>query len=70
MNVLIKCAVLVCNEGKDNTLQFKWKWREEKLPIVDQLYRYVRGDTGMIPPSFDFNFADPHGIMLIQSKEV
>ena len=31
-----KCAVLVCNEDKKNPVEFKWKWGEEELPIVDQ----------------------------------
>ena len=36
-----KCAVVVRNEAnKVNPLTFKWKWGEDKLPIVDQ-YRYL-----------------------------
>ena len=31
-----KCAVVVCNEGKVNPVNFKWKCGEDKLPIVDQ----------------------------------
>ena len=31
-----KCAVLVCKEDKKNPVEFKWKWGEEELPIVDQ----------------------------------
>ena len=35
-----KCAVQVCNEDKKNPVEFKWKWGEEELPIVDQ-YTYL-----------------------------
>ena len=35
-----KCAVLVCNEDKKKTVEFKWKWGGEELPIVDQ-YTYL-----------------------------
>jgi len=35
-----KCAVLVCNEDKKNPVEFKWRWGEEELPIVDQ-YTYL-----------------------------
>ena len=31
-----KCAVLVCNEDKRKPVEFKWKWGEEDLPIVDR----------------------------------
>ena len=31
-----KCAVVVCNEDKENPVTFKWKWGEVELPIVDQ----------------------------------
>ena len=31
-----KCAVVVCNEAKLNTLNFSWKWGEDELPVVDQ----------------------------------
>ena len=31
-----KCAVVVCNEDKVNPINFKWKWGEDELPIVDQ----------------------------------
>ena len=36
------CAVVVavCNEDKVNLVNFKWKWGEDKLPIVDQ-YTYL-----------------------------
>ena len=34
-----KRAVLVCNEDNKNPVEFKWKWGEEELPIVDQ-YTY------------------------------
>ena len=30
------CAVVVCNEDKVNPVNFKWKWGEDELPIVDQ----------------------------------
>ena len=35
-----KCAVVVCNEDKVNPVNFKWKWREDELPTVDQ-YTYL-----------------------------
>lgn len=35
-----KCAVVVCNEDKENPVTFKWKWGEDELPIVDQ-YTYL-----------------------------
>ena len=38
--MLAKCAVLVCNEDKKKTVEFKWKWGGEELPIVDQ-YTYL-----------------------------
>ena len=34
-----KCAVIVavvCNEDNVNSVNFKWKWGEDGLPIVDQ----------------------------------
>ncbi|CAB1111959.1 GT28 [Ectocarpus sp. CCAP 1310/34] len=31
-----KCAVVVCNEDKKNPVEFKWKWGEEELPVVDR----------------------------------
>ena len=34
-----KCAIFVCNEHK-NPVEFKLKWGEEELPIVDQ-YIYL-----------------------------
>ena len=38
-----KSAILICNEDK-NPVEFKWKWGEEELLIVDQ-YTYVGGDV-------------------------
>ena len=35
-----KSAVLICNEDNKNPVEFKWKWGEEELPIVDQ-YTYL-----------------------------
>ena len=35
-----KCAVVVCNEDKVNPVNFKRKWGEDELPIVDQ-YTYL-----------------------------
>ena len=35
-----KCAVVVCNEDKVNPVNFKWKWGQEELPMVDQ-YTYL-----------------------------
>ena len=35
-----KCALVVCNEDKVNPVNFKWKWGEDELPIVDQ-YIYL-----------------------------
>ena len=35
-----KSAILVCNEDNKNPVEFKWKWGEEELPIVDQ-YTYL-----------------------------
>ncbi|CAB1102180.1 unnamed protein product [Ectocarpus sp. CCAP 1310/34] len=35
-----KCAVVVCNEDKKNPVEFKWKWGEEELPVVDR-YSYL-----------------------------
>ena len=32
---VIKSAILVCNKDNKNPVEFKWKWREEELPIVD-----------------------------------
>ena len=37
---VIKCPEVVCNEDKVNPVNFKWKWREDDLPIVDQ-YTYL-----------------------------
>ena len=34
------CAVVVCNEDEVNPVNIKWKWGEDKLPIVDQ-YTYL-----------------------------
>ena len=31
-----KCAVVVCNEDKVDPENFKWKWGEDEVPIVDQ----------------------------------
>ena len=31
-----KWAVVVCNEDNVNPVNFKWKWGEDELPIVDQ----------------------------------
>ena len=39
-----KCAVVVCNEDSVNPVTFKWKWVEEELPIVDNLYVPWRRD--------------------------
>jgi len=33
-------AVLVCNEDNKNPVEFKWKWEEDGLLIVDQ-YTYL-----------------------------
>ena len=33
-------AVVVCNEDEVNPVNFKWKWGEDELPIVDQ-YTYL-----------------------------
>ncbi|CAB1099916.1 unnamed protein product [Ectocarpus sp. CCAP 1310/34] len=35
-----KCAVVVCSEEKKNPVEFKWKWGEEELPVVDR-YTYL-----------------------------
>ena len=35
-----KCAVVVCNEDKVHSVNFKWKWGEDKLPTADQ-YIYL-----------------------------
>ena len=35
-----KCAVLACHEDKKNPVEFKWKWGEEELPMVDH-YTYL-----------------------------
>ena len=35
-----KNAVLICNEDNKNPVEFKCKWGEEELPIVDQ-YTYL-----------------------------
>ena len=32
--------MVVCNEDKVNPVNFKWKWGEDELPIVDQ-YTYL-----------------------------
>ena len=37
------CAVVICND-KVNPVNFKWKWGEDELPIVDQ-YTYLGVDT-------------------------
>ena len=34
------CAVVVCNEDNVIRVNFKWKWGEDELPIVDQ-YTYL-----------------------------
>ena len=31
---------MVCNEDKKNPVEFKWKWGEEELPVVDK-YTYL-----------------------------
>ena len=31
-----KCALVVSNEYNVNSVNFKWKWGEDELPIVDQ----------------------------------
>ena len=36
-----KSAVLVCNEDNKNPVEFKWKWGEEELSIVDQYTNLV-----------------------------
>ena len=28
--------ILVCNGDKKDPVEFKWKWGEEELPVVDQ----------------------------------
>ena len=35
-----KCAVVVCNEDRMNLVNFKCKWGEDELPIVNQ-YTYL-----------------------------
>ena len=35
-----ECAEVVCNEDKVNPANFKWKWGEDELPIVNQ-YTYL-----------------------------
>ena len=35
-----KCAVVVCNEGRVNPVNLKWKWGEDEVPNVDQ-YTYL-----------------------------
>lgn len=35
-----KCVVVVCNEDKENPVEFTWKWGEEELPVVDK-YTYL-----------------------------
>ena len=35
-----KCVVVVCNEDKVNLVNFKLKWGENELPMVDQ-YTYL-----------------------------
>ena len=47
-----KCAVVACNEDKVDPVNFKWKWGEDELPIVDQYTRtlakrYRRTALGM-----------------------
>ena len=37
---LNKSTILVCNEDNKNPVEFKWKWGEEELSIVDQ-YTYL-----------------------------
>ena len=55
-----KCAVVVRNEAnKVNPLTFKWKWGEDKLPIVDQ-YRYLGVDI-LIDCSWDAHIAKSTG---------
>ena len=39
-NINKSAVVLVCNEDNKNPVEFKWKWGEEELPIVDQ-YTYL-----------------------------
>ena len=38
-----KSTIGVCNEDNKNPVEFKWKWGEEELPIVDQ-YTYLGVD--------------------------
>ena len=39
-----KCAVVVCIEGNQNPVTFKWNWGEDELPIADQ-YTYLGVET-------------------------
>ena len=35
-----KSIVVVCSEDKVNPVNFRWKWGEDELPIVEQ-YTYL-----------------------------
>ena len=45
--VVVVIVVVVCNEDKGDAVNFKWKWREDELPIVDQ-YTYRRDLKGLL----------------------
>ena len=34
--IQLRSMIVVCNEDKANPINFKWKWREDGLSIVDQ----------------------------------
>ena len=40
-------AVVVCHEDEVNPVNFKWKWGEDELPIVDQ-YAYLGVDISKV----------------------
>ena len=49
-----KCTVVLCNEDKVKSVNFKWEWGEDDLPIVDQ-YMYLGVEISKGCCSWDAN---------------
>ena len=46
-NCAVVVVVVVCKEDKVNPVNFKWKWGEDELPIVDQ-YTHLSVDISQV----------------------
>ena len=46
-NCAVVVVVVVCNEDRVNPVNFKWKWGEDELPIIDQ-YTHLSVDISQV----------------------